>query len=1401
MKTKTARLLALTIILLSFLGSSIFAALLYSTSRAHAAPDWLSGFSYRRKLTVNEALIDADLVNFPVLVKLDSSFFDFNKAQDNGQDIRFTSSDELTSLKYEIERWNKAGGKAEIWVKLPTVSGTSNTDFYMYYGNPSATDAQDPTNVWDSCAMILHLKEASGTREDSTSNNNDGTPNAVTKAPSEHIDGADSFDGTTSYVNVPTAASLNFGTNSFSYSLWFYSKATTTQDVLDKKGGSATDINAGYKLVISQAAGTGFSAVLGDGVSGHNVRLDTGSDTRRGGNVWAMFTVVVDRTAQIMTVYIGGVSLVSASISGVGSVTNTNPLRLGSQTPSGSRYYNGYLDEVRISSVARSASWIKASYNAEKNSLLTYGSEESVGAPPSYSNIAANTTTAGHPCKFQAKWTDPDGLDTCIFSTNNTGSWENETLAMSGTESWANKTLTLSSTLGQIIGYRWYCNDTLDYMGDTGIRTLVTSGEWQYSKKLFFKNEAIPENLVDFPVMVNLTRAGTDFWNHVGTSYTDLRFVDSDGVTDLYFEVEYWNYAEKKAYVWIKVPQIDASSAADFIYVNYGNPSPPESPYLNSPQVWDSSFKIVQHLEETSGTVTDSTSYHNDGTYHGATQDAPGKIDGADEFDGVDDYISMPHSDSLNLGTGDFTISVWVKYSDTNNDADILRKGNTADTIPNNYKLELSSNRIAGNLYDGGDSRVETTEAYNNGIWHFVVFRRQAGTIYLYVDGNLKASQTGAGRDVSNTSTFSIGSKNPPLLEDFFDGVIDEVWIANTARSGEWVKAQNLSMNDQYIRFEGEAPPNNPPGKPTDPNPSNGATGVSTSVLLSAKVTDPDGDTMSVSFYGTVAPTAAQNFTIVVLPDTQIYSESYPLIFSNQTQWIADNAASMNILFVTHEGDIVNLVTTTLQWDRANASLSKLDDHVPWGVLPGNHDYSGTDFTSYSTYFGYSRFSGETWYGGGYPENTNINSYQLFSSGVDSYLIFHFQYNPSDAVLAWANTTIDSNPDTRVIVTTHDYMSDGSRSSIGEAIWNKFIKHHADQIFLVLGGHSLGEAQRTDTVNGHNVYQLMANYQGRTNGGNGWLRTLSFHPAEDKIYVKTYSPYLKSYETDADSQFTLNYDMTYAGSPPQLIGVVTNVPSDGVASLTWPGRSYSTIYQWYAVAVDEHGAATQSDVWSFTTKEEEELRCDFNEDGVVDVEDLKIIVRAYGSTLGQSLWNSLCDFNSDDKIDAYDLFQFAKCYAKSRQGTGVLYAHIPDPEEEVEKNGAGNYLVYPGATYNFNITGITEYEDTEISVWAHYKIGDTTYNTWIADFTIGAQPSNITFEWTVPSDLPITTSIKFKYGTNYQGPIGTWIYARKDISPSPRLLLVVPETFLGSLGAIAALFAGLKIKSFIRKKK
>ncbi|MCW4035261.1 MAG: metallophosphoesterase, partial [Candidatus Bathyarchaeota archaeon] len=197
---------------------------------------------------------------------------------------------------------------------------------------------------------------------------------------------------------------------------------------------------------------------------------------------------------------------------------------------------------------------------------------------------------------------------------------------------------------------------------------------------------------------------------------------------------------------------------------------------------------------------------------------------------------------------------------------------------------------------------------------------------------------------------------------------------------------------------------------------------------------------------------SAENFTIIVLPDTQGYSKLYPWIFDNQTQWIVDNVEALNIVFVTHLGDLVDQTVNITQWENANRSMSKLDNSIPWAVLPGNHDMFDGNLTNFNTYFGYERFNEKAWYGGAYNVGDNSNSYQLFSAGGTDYLILQLQYDPNDDILYWANEIIDTYPNRKVVVATHDYLMGftraGQRSDIGERIWHSLVKPHADQVFL-----------------------------------------------------------------------------------------------------------------------------------------------------------------------------------------------------------------------------------------------------------------------------------------------------------------------------------------------------------------
>ncbi len=372
--------------------------------------------------------------------------------------------------------------------------------------------------------------------------------------------------------------------------------------------------------------------------------------------------------------------------------------------------------------------------------------------------------------------------------------------------------------------------------------------------------------------------------------------------------------------------------------------------------------------------------------------------------------------------------------------------------------------------------------------------------------------------------------------------------------------------------------------------PADGAT-ARAGDALSVRVDSAGSEPLTVTFHGGPrgAGDAREPFTFLTIPDTQAYviTSTYTGVLRDQLSWIADNADALDLAFATGLGDIVDNHISTAQWTRATDAMSILDTAgVPYAVLPGNHDFNLAtgDFTGYDTYFPVSRFRDAAWntattrYGGHYGQNEfgadladrqNMNNYSVFTAGDMEFLLVTLELNAPDGVLAWADRVIDAHPDHRVIVATHAYVNTtGALSNqvqrtdqpgnSGAQIFQKLIRPNCN-VFLVVNGHfsdgTLGEARRSDqNACGETVHGVLTDFQGRSNGGDGWLRYYRFLPASNEIEAVTYSPTRNEYERDSDSSFVLPYDMTIAGGTQPELGAVT-VAAGATASIEVPRSS------------------------------------------------------------------------------------------------------------------------------------------------------------------------------------------------------------------------------------------------------
>lgn len=307
-------------------------------------------------------------------------------------------------------------------------------------------------------------------------------------------------------------------------------------------------------------------------------------------------------------------------------------------------------------------------------------------------------------------------------------------------------------------------------------------------------------------------------------------------------------------------------------------------------------------------------------------------------------------------------------------------------------------------------------------------------------------------------------------------------------------------------------------------------------------------------------PLEAGSWTLVILPDTEVYSRAYPQHYKAQTQWIADHTKSHSIKYVLHEGDITDN-NLPEQWDNAVQAMKILDGKVPYAIVPGNHDYGPNgDAADRTTMFTEERYFGigspnshQPSIGGFFEADSTENSYHAFDAGDREWLVIGLEWAPRDEVVEWANKVVAAHPDHSIMLLTHAYMyyddtrydwaTKGNnqtwnphsygvakvpRETVndGEQLWQKLVSKYPNFRFT-FNGHVLEDGTGrlvSKGVHGNTVHQILANYQFKEEGGRGDMRLLEFLADGKTVKVRTYSPVLDRYDTATDQQFTLEFE-------------------------------------------------------------------------------------------------------------------------------------------------------------------------------------------------------------------------------------------------------------------------------------
>ena len=367
-------------------------------------PATFNGYFYRRTITVDHTKVpNTDQSNFPLLVSGTYSYLattanSGNVQNSNGFDVIFASDLGCTTkLNHEVESYNAATGAVNYWVKVPTLSHTSDSVIYMCYGNSSVTtDQSNPTGVWDANYKgVWHLGNGSTLSGVDSTNQLNGTNHGATSV-SGKVGGGAGFNG---------SQNISVGNNSLTSGItleaWVYRTAANGFDIFADFGWNSTD---------------GFVAMIGNtgtthGFVKHAVQyVDSGVSSPA--NTWQhiVWTVDADKKPRL---FVNG-SLRFTSTDTQALVASTHGGSLGSRLDSSgnaSQFFTGNVDEVRLSSTVRSADWIAAEYN-NQNSPATF-----------YSVSAATSSSGG--TMANVRWLVSDQLGTPRMVFDQSGSLAN----------------------------------------------------------------------------------------------------------------------------------------------------------------------------------------------------------------------------------------------------------------------------------------------------------------------------------------------------------------------------------------------------------------------------------------------------------------------------------------------------------------------------------------------------------------------------------------------------------------------------------------------------------------------------------------------------------------------------------------------------------------------------------------------------------------------------------------------------------------------------------------------------------------------------------------------------------------------------------------------------------------
>jgi hypothetical protein len=338
--------------------------LIAASASAQTYRDWQHHGSIWLLTTPEGANLPAGSVvrDFPVLLRLNREFFDFSKAAPDGADLRFSSA-AGTPLSFQIEQWDPANGQGTVWVRVPEIAGNSRQELQIHWGKPDAAAESNGSTVFSSdngFVSVLHMDETLKDELGVITPKNQGTttgPGMIGMArrftKGKGISGGDHVTG------------YPHGDNPFTADAWFRSDSADTYILY--YGRYATRLNG--------STGDGNEVGISIGSPPSLGWASDGPGGARGATIPRMgqwYHVAASYENGISRIFLNGKLDGESKHTAAMSVVKDVCMDIGGMR-NGNYRFNGDIDEVRISKVARSDHWMKLAFENQKDNQTLAG--------------------------------------------------------------------------------------------------------------------------------------------------------------------------------------------------------------------------------------------------------------------------------------------------------------------------------------------------------------------------------------------------------------------------------------------------------------------------------------------------------------------------------------------------------------------------------------------------------------------------------------------------------------------------------------------------------------------------------------------------------------------------------------------------------------------------------------------------------------------------------------------------------------------------------------------------------------------------------------------------------------------------------------------------------------------